>query len=179
MPTNVEIKARVADPAALERALLALRPRGPEILVQEDVFFACPDGRLKLRMLRDGRAELIHYEREAAAGPRPSRYTVAPTSAPAALRSILAATLGELGVVRKVRRLFLVGQTRVHLDSVEGLGDFLELEVVLRDGQSADAGASIARDLMRCLGVVPESLVRDAYFDLLRADAGAAGGRGR
>jgi hypothetical protein len=63
--------------------------------------------------------------------------------------------LGVVGVVRKTRTLYLVGQTRVHLDEVEGLGPFLELEVVLAPGQSAADGERIARDLMGRLGVRP------------------------
>lgn len=45
------------------------------------------------------------------------------------LCSLLDTALGSTGRVKKVRRLFLVDQTRIHVDSVEGLGDFAELEV--------------------------------------------------
>lgn len=169
MPVNIEIKARAADAAALERAVLALGPRGPQDIAQEDVFFACPDGLLKLRVLAPDRGELIRYQREAGTEPRPSHFTIAPTTDPAALRAILAAVLGELGVVRKRRRLYLVDQTRVHLDRVEGLGDFLELEVVLAAGQTREQGEAIARDLMARLGVGPRDLLGGTYFDMLRA----------
>lgn len=174
MPTNIEIKARVADAAALEAAVAALPASGPRVIAQEDVFFACRDGLLKLRVLAPDRGELIGYAREAGAQPRPSRYTIAPTSDPAALRIILAGALGELGVVRKVRRLYLAGQTRVHLDRVEGLGDFLELEVVLREGQAEAEGAAIAADLMRRLGVMSADLLSATYFEMLQAARPAA-----
>ncbi len=71
------------------------------------------------------------------------------------------------GVVRKERLLYMVGQTRVHLDSVEGLGHFVELEVVLRPGQSDDEGQAIARDLMARLGIREADLLETAYMDML------------
>jgi len=74
---------------------------------------------------------------------------------------------GAAGRVRKHRTLYLVGRTRVHLDRVEGLGDFLELEVVLAEGDSADAGVKEARGLMAALGLADDQLVEGAYVDLL------------
>jgi predicted adenylyl cyclase CyaB len=71
--------------------------------------------------------------------------------------------------VRKQRTLFLAGRTRIHLDRVEGLGDFLELEVVLAEGEPADAGVREARALMHALGVESSQLVEGAYVDLLAA----------
>ncbi|MCY1209149.1 hypothetical protein D9M72_207930 [compost metagenome] len=73
--------------------------------------------------------------------------------------------------MRKQRRLFLVGRTRVHLDRVEGLGEFLELEVVLQEGEPAEAGVAEAHALMARLGVAERQLVQGAYVDLLRAQA--------
>jgi adenylate cyclase class IV len=62
--------------------------------------------------------------------------------------------------------------TRLHLDRVDGLGDFLELEVVLRDGESTDAGTAVAHDLLARLQIAPTALVAGAYVDLLAASAG-------
>jgi predicted adenylyl cyclase CyaB len=148
MPTNIEIKAKVSDLPGLWAAIETLSDTPAEILDQEDVFFKVPTGRLKLRILGDDSGELILYHREDAPGPRPSRYLIAPTNNPAALKAILTSVLGVLGVVRKSRRLYWTGQTRVHLDDVEGLGQFVELEVVLRPVQSEDEGARIAQHLM-------------------------------
>ena len=72
-----------------------------------------------------------------------------------------------LGRVRKTRWLLQVGQTRVHLDRVHGLGDFMELEVVLHDGQSAAQGEALAEQLMAELGIAHEQRVAGAYLDLL------------
>jgi predicted adenylyl cyclase CyaB len=70
--------------------------------------------------------------------------------------------------VRKHRTLYLAGRTRVHVDRVEGLGDFLELEVVLDDGESVDAGTREAENLMATLGIEASDLVQGAYVDLPR-----------
>lgn len=173
MPTNIEIKARVRDSAALEAAVARLGAHGPTVLVQEDTFFAAPRGWLKLRRLAPDRGELILYARAAGRDPRPSDYSLAPTADPAALLRILSATLPVLGVVRKTRRLYLTGQTRVHLDAVEELGSFMELEVVLREGQTAADGTAIARDLMQRLGIADADLLDRTYFELLQEKAPA------
>jgi adenylate cyclase class IV len=86
-------------------------------LEQEDTFFVCPRGRLKLRQFAGcPQAELIYYERPESSGPRESRYIVHPTADPEGLREVLSAALGVRGVVRKRRTVYLIGQTRVHLD---------------------------------------------------------------
>ncbi|WP_231749848.1 class IV adenylate cyclase [Tautonia plasticadhaerens] len=92
---------------------------------------------------------------------------MAPTSDPLALRAILSSVLGVLGVVRKRRWIYLVRQTRIHLDRVEVLGDYLELEVVLRPEQDEGEGVVIAQDLMGRLGIGEDDLVEVAYVDLL------------
>jgi predicted adenylyl cyclase CyaB len=167
LPRNIEIKARVGALPRLQATVEALSDTPPEVLDQEDVFFPAPRGRLKLRILGDDSGELILYHREDAPGPRPSRYQIAPTSDPTALQAILTSVLGAIGVVRKRRWLYLIGQTRVHLDRVEGLGEFVELEVVLRPDQSEAEGVAIARGLMDRLGIAEDQLVEGAYIDLL------------
>lgn len=169
MSRNVEIKASVGDLAPIEARARAIATRGPEDLAQDDTFFACANGRLKLRELADGRGELIHYVRGDEAGPKVSDYTIAPTSAPADLRETLARAFGILGRVTKKRRLYVMDRTRIHLDQVDGLGTFVELEVVLGEKESAQDGRAVASDVMRKLGIGEEQLVTGAYLDLLAA----------
>jgi predicted adenylyl cyclase CyaB len=164
---NVEIKARVADPAALEARVAALADQGPVDIEQDDTFFNCPQGRLKLRQLARDRGELIHYQRPDQDGPKLSSFVIAPSADPAALREALTRALGSSGRVRKRRRLYLAGRTRIHLDRVEGLGDFVELEVVLGPGDDVAAGEAEARSIMQALGIHPDDLVQGAYVDLL------------
>ena len=168
MARNIEIKARVADLDALRARAAAIADSGPVEIPQDDTFFACAHGRLKLRVHGDGRGELIAYRRADDGGPKVSDYLLSPTASPDTLRDALARANGVEGRVVKHRTLFLVGRTRVHLDRVQGLGDFMELEVVLADGDDIEGGVREAHDLMARLGIPQDALVQGAYHDLLR-----------
>jgi homotetrameric cytidine deaminase len=162
---NLEIKARDSDPGrSLERALaLGAEDRGE--IVQRDTYFARVSGRLKLREQTPGRAELIQYRRPDEAGPRVSDYRIVP--APEGLGAALDAALGTVAVVEKRRRLLIADGVRIHLDRVEGLGEFVELEAVGHDDTAA-----IER-LRAELGIADDALVAGSYADLL-LDAPAA-----
>jgi adenylate cyclase len=169
MPRNVEIKARVTELAPIEARASKLAQQGPRLILQEDIFFYVPQGRLKLRKFDATHGELIYYEREDTLEPKESFYLRSATAEPDGLTETLKAALGLRGVVRKQRTLYLVGQTRVHLDQVEGLGDFVELEVVLGVGQSVEEGVQVAQGLMQALGIPTDGLITGAYLDLLEA----------
>ncbi len=168
MPRNIEIKAQVDDLASLATRAAAIADSGPTPIAQDDTFFACEQGRLKLRVFADHTGELIFYRRADQTGPKASFYRRTPTDDPDALRETLALAYGITGRVVKQRTLYLVGRTRIHLDRVRGLGDFLELEVVLREDEPEPAGEREAHELMARLGVDPDRLVDVAYVDLLR-----------
>jgi adenylate cyclase class IV len=176
MPRNIEIKARLRSIEALLPRASALAGSDAERIEQDDSFFTLQAGRgrLKLRQFADGSAELIHYHRDDSADAKASDYVRVPVPDAAALREALARACGLLGRVRKTRWLLLVGQTRVHLDRVEGLGDFMELEVVLRDTQSDAEGTAIAEALMHELGLAAAERLAGAYLDLLAASTGGS-----
>lgn len=167
MARNVEIKAQVDSLAAIEPLAAALSGQEPVSIAQDDTFFTCTHGQLKLRAFADGTGELIFYQRADDMGPKESFYVISPTDSPDTLREALTHAYGAIGRVKKQRTVFMAGRTRIHLDRVEGLGEFLELEVVLRDGESAAAGMEEARTLMDGLGVAPTQLLSGAYLDLL------------
>jgi predicted adenylyl cyclase CyaB len=177
MPRNVEIKARLTDFAATRALVAAAADRGPESLAQTDTFFAVPSGRLKLREVSDRPAELIFYRRPDTPGPSESQWAKATMPDADALRELLAGALGVRGQVVKRRTLFFVGRTRVHLDEVRDLGDFLELEVVLNEGEDPREGIAEAHRLLRRFGIPDDALVPEAYVDLLVAPRGMPGRR--
>ncbi len=152
---------------ALESAAERAAGAAPQVLVQTDTFFRVPSGRLKLREIDGASAELIHYRRDDRPGPRSCEYSIVPVADPAAMKSLLSAALGVRAVVRKRRRLYLVGQSRIHLDDVEGLGRFVEIEVVMKPGQTREAATQIVRDLAASLDIRDSDLVACAYVDLL------------
>jgi len=170
MTSNIEIKARVKDRTAMQNRIESFAGKHVEILNQEDTFFCVPIGRLKLR-IEDGGGQLIHYVREDMAGPKRSDYEIIRVTDAVGLKKVLAAALGVRGIVKKRRRLYIYRNTRIHLDQVDGLGDFIELEVV----QAARGIKKInpearAEELMKELGIMPEDLVDCAYIDLLEKE---------
>lgn len=167
MARNIEIKARIDSIESLLPLAVKIASEGPTEIFQDDTFFTCPNGRLKLRAFSEYEGQLIFYQRSDSAGPKESFYVISPISSPDTLRQALVLAYGEGGRVRKHRTLFLAGRTRVHLDRVNGLGDFLELEVVLAEGESNEIGISVAHELLKRLAVSPQQLVEEAYIDLL------------
>src|SRR5215204_3744415 len=137
---NVELKAHDPDPArTLERALAA-RAEDRGLIRQRDTYFAVRHGRLKLREEEPGGATLIAYDRPDAATERVSDYRLVPVAEPALLRDALVAATGVAVVVEKRRELLMWETVRIHLDEVDGLGAFLELEAV------AEPGSDLARE---------------------------------
>ena len=167
MPRNVEIKARIESVETLKPIAAGIADDAQVKIFQDDTFFRCPSGRLKLRTFSDDSGELIYYRRADERGPKESFYLVSQTAMPAILRESLSLAYGETGRVRKHRTLFLIGRTRIHLDIVENLGHFLELEVVLASDESVEQGVAEANRLMKLLGVQPSQLIEGSYVDLL------------
>ena len=172
MARNVEIKARIANLEALEARIAIVAEKGPAEIVQDDTFFNCNQGRLKLRTFPGGHGELIFYQRADESGPKESFYLISTTREPDKLREVLSQAYGSCGRVKKQRMLYFSGRTRIHVDRVENLGDFLELEVVLEEKDSLETGFREARSILADLGVEEEQLVEGAYVDLLeKSDA--------
>ena len=169
MARNIEIKARVADMVAIAQKAQAIAVDAPVAIRQDDTFFHCQQGRLKLRTFEDGTGKLVFYQRADAQGPKESFYHLTTTHEPQALRETLALAYGQSGRVTKQRTLFMAGRTRIHLDRVDGLGDFVELEVVLAEGDTVDGGVAEAHAVMAQLGIQASQLVEGAYLDLLAA----------
>ncbi len=167
MSRNIEIKARVANLESIRARAAALASGPAQIIDQTDTFFVVARGRLKVRAFADGSGELIAYERADEQGPKQSAYTRVECRDATALSEALARVLPRRGVVVKRRELFLVGRTRIHLDVVENLGCFVELEVVLAADESSERGHQEARDLIASLQIPETALVAEAYIDLL------------
>ncbi len=169
MARNIEIKAAVSDLAAIRSKALSLGAAPAETIHQTDVFFVVPRGRLKVREFSDGSGELIAYERADREEPKVSTYERVVCPDARALSDTLAAALPICGKVVKRREVLLVGRTRVHLDQVEHLGSFVELEVVMAPDDLVEDGVGEARELLQALGIPQDALVAEAYIDLQEA----------
>lgn len=168
MACNIEIKSRIRDFTSAKSLAEALSDVPGVLLRQHDTFYRVPGGRLKLRVVRPGGSELISYRRSDSTAPRLSEYWRSTVEDPASMNRLLTAALGTCGEVRKKRWLYLVGQTRIHLDRVEGLGDFLEMEYVLQEGEQDAAGRQEIEHLVDKLQIQQDDMVAVAYIDLLR-----------
>ena len=169
---NLEAKFRLDDPDGARRAALALGYTAGAGFIQRDTFFVVARGKLKLRE-QPPEAWLIHYERDRESGLMLSRYEIVPVADPTHTREMLARALGVLAEVRKHRTLLTRRNVRLHLDRVETLGGFGEIEALLGEGseQEAGAGASGARtavdELLGALGVGARDLIEVSYFELM------------
>ncbi|HWI72402.1 MAG TPA: cytidine deaminase [Baekduia sp.] len=169
---NVELKAHDHDPEATLTAALGHGAVDQGVLRQKDTYFAAREGRLKLRE-EDAGATLIAYARADAAAARTSAYHLVGVPDAAALTVALDASLGTVVVVEKFRRLLLWEGVRIHLDAVEGLGTWVELEAVApADSDLTDEHRKVA-ELRAVLGIKDEDVVATGYAALLLASGAA------
>jgi len=171
MKQNLEIKAKLLDRSTARAGALELGARKARTESQRDTFFHASKGRLKLRVVsgEGSGAWLIGYDRGDHSEARISSYTLVETADPQGLREALASTLGIRGEVLKPREILLWRNVRIHLDEVEGLGDYLEYEAVLSDavGEDAESSAQSLRTLCAAMGIGEAERVAVAYADLL------------
>lgn len=170
MPSNIEVKMKVRSLDAVESLALAAGATHEGLLVQKDVFYRCANGRLKLRAIAGDHAELIAYARNDQPSIRESSYDIARIPDAEALNEVLARALGVCGVVAKKRTLLLWRNVRIHLDRVEGLGEYIEFESVVGPTPASQARANLD-ELLGLLKLVDATVVPVAYVDLLAGEA--------
>ena len=177
---NVELKARLPDIAWARQVAGGLATARLPDQHQVDTYFVCRYGRLKLREIDGVRAELIGYERPDQQAPKASHYRLVPVSDAAAMKQLLAETLGIRLVVEKRREIYLHHHVRIHLDRVVGLGAFMEFEAVLGPEDDVAQGEAQLRSLQSLFGIAAADLITGSYADLAEAAAAAVrpGGTG-
>ena len=166
---NFELKVRRRN---LARDRATCRDLGAEFvarLTQRDTYFTVPRGRFKLREQDNGAAWLIAYVRPDARKARLCDYVLLPVAEPRQTRRLLAACMGTLAEVRKVRELFLAGGVRIHLDRVRGLGTFLEFEAVLEPGRTTSWAKKALARLSAAFALRPSDAVAGSYLDCILA----------
>ena len=172
---NLEAKFRLDDSRKARDRAIVIGYRQRSVLRQRDTFFGCASGKLKLRE-EDGRAMLIHYGRRTAEGLQLSTYEIVEVVDPENTRAILAAALGVIAEVRKERTLLVRANVRLHLDRVEKLGEFGEIEAVIPEGSDPGWSQAAVDELLAELQIGRETLIGVSYFEL--AAQGAGGARG-
>ena len=163
---NLEFKANCDSLDVLRQRLVALQAEHRRTMKQLDTYFNIPQGRLKLREISAHEATLIYYERSDLAKSRYSNYQICDIPEPMAFKQIATIALGVKAVIEKQRELWMFGDTRVHLDEVRDLGQFVELETVIRNQTEGEAQAE-HQLVKNALGITDEDLVSVSYSDLL------------
>ena len=163
---NLEFKANCESLDVLRQRLANFQAEHRHTMTQLDTYFNVPQGRLKLREIDTHKAELIYYERSDLAESRYSNYQICDVPEPMAFKQIATMALGVKGVVEKQRELWMFGDTRIHLDEVKDLGQFVELETVIHSQTEAEAQTEhqLVKDT---LGIKEEDLVSVSYSDLI------------
>jgi adenylate cyclase, class 2 len=165
MPTNLEIKAKYPSLVRARKISSALGARFSGTLNQTDTYFKVKQGRLKLREINGKELELIYYSRANDRGSRYSDYTVLELKKKEAAKRVLNSLFETMVIVKKKRVLFLYKNSRIHVDSVAGLGGFVEFEVLVVRGKKQ------ARQLMSFLrsefGIDSSMLIAGSYSDML------------
>lgn len=173
--TNIEIKARCQQLDHIRQLLLdrGAESRGTDH--QIDTYFNVPTGRLKLRQ---GNIEntLIFYQRTEQAGPKQSAITLAEVPPQSELKIVLAQALGVLVMVDKQRAIYFMGNVKFHLDTVVGLGTFVEIEVIDSDGShTLPQLRAQCEEYCRLFGLAPAEYIAASYSDLLLAQPPTVG----
>ncbi len=167
--TIVEIKARCTQ---AQRVRDYLRSHGADIKgvdYQTDTYFQVPHGRLKLR---EGRIEnaLIYYERADQESAKQSNVLLTKTQPDSALKAQLTQALGVLVVVKKQREIAFIDNVKFHIDNVEGLGHFVEIEAIDNEGVIDKEQLLVqCQSFQAGLDIQPHDLVAGSYSDLLLA----------
>jgi len=169
MALNIEIKAKTDDPEFIRNYLENRKTEFRGIDLQTDTYFNVQTGRLKLR---EGNIEnnLIYYSRPNVPGAKESNFQLAPVPDSKSLKEILTKSLGVKIVVRKKREIYFIKNVKFHIDEVEGLGTFAEIE-------ASDLYADLSKEelqdqcdfYLRELKIRDEDLVSVSYSDMLFA----------
>jgi predicted adenylyl cyclase CyaB len=167
MIRNVEIKARCQDPGPIRTYLSSQNADFIGTDNQRDTYFNVPAGRMKLRQGSIENA-LIHYRRNDQKGPKTSEVSLFPVTDGDKLASLLQAALGVRVVVDKVREIYFIGHVKFHIDSVQGLGSFIEIEAIDdTDQKSLDELRADCEYYIKAFGISVSDLLTHSYSDMV------------
>lgn len=165
---NLEIKAKCFHPQKVEAFLLSANARFVGTDHQTDVYFNCPNGRLKLRK---GNIEnnLIFYDRPNQKGPKQSNFQLTPVADAEAMQQLLTAAFGVKVLVEKKRRIYYINNVKVHLDELTGLGNFVEIEAgnLIDPSKTIDELTEQCTMLMEAFGIEQQHLIDKSYSDMV------------
>ncbi|MDZ7765027.1 MAG: class IV adenylate cyclase [Melioribacteraceae bacterium] len=163
MSQNIELKIKLETFNDILNILKKYEVQKEAVLKQRDIYYKQKDGLLKLRIYSTN-GEVIYYKRDESAKDRVSNYqilNVDPKEAEEFFKYIFETEVE----VKKVRFLYLYKNTRIHLDEVEGLGKFLELETVVKG--STEEGIDEFNSVVELLRLDTSKQLKSSYRTIL------------
>ncbi len=167
MPTIIEIKAHCQNPEKIKTILASKNALFKGVDHQIDTYFQVPNGRLKLR---EGNIEnhLIQYHRPNQAGPKKSSVTLYRTTPNTSLKTLLTNSLGIKVVVDKKRAIYFIDNIKFHVDVVQELGSFVEIEAISEDGSMPESQLlAQCKKYIQLFSISDKDLIEVSYSDLL------------
>lgn len=172
MPVNVEIKARTERTQFIREILTSRHAEYRGTDNQTDTYFHCAQGRLKLRQ---GNVEknLIFYRRPDQAGPKTAEVSLYKPDNSGDLKQLLSQALGVWKQVVKQREIYFIDNVKFHLDHVEGLGNFVEIEAIDTDGSiPVDKLREQCNFYLNLFEIQAEDLLDRSYSDMVTENSG-------
>lgn len=168
MPTCTEVKAYCKNKQRTKEILLSNSAKLQAIDHQTDTYFHSKTGRLKLREGNIG-THLIHYIREDQKACKKSKLIIYESKADSSLKEILEKTVGKKCVVNKIREIYQIENVIFHIDSVKGLGDFVEIEA-MDDNETipSEKLQEQCNHYIKLLEINAKDLLVESYSDLLQ-----------
>jgi predicted adenylyl cyclase CyaB len=164
---NLEAKFKLDDLERARKQAEAIGYQFKATLLQRDTFFRVAQGKLKLREEESG-ARLIFYGRSDSLHLKISNYEMVSIPDPEKTREIMTQALGTIATVSKTRVLLMRDNVRLHLDRVDRLGDFGEIEAVLNEHNNAERSRPAVDELLGVLVIKSDQLIAESYFEMLR-----------
>ncbi len=165
---NLEIKAKFSDLKYAEQIAIQIHAVKKWTRKQKDIYFITPKDKLKLRIVDDAVCDLIYYNRPENKKAEISNYKIYKTQKPQELLEILTDIFSIDIIVEKTRTLYLYENVRIHLDSVNQLGSFIEFEAVLDDKNDLNVSVDHLDFLSKKFNISDNQLVDTGYFELLK-----------
>jgi len=164
---NLEAKFKLYDLELARKRAEALKYEFKATMIQRDTFFRVNHGKLKLREEEAG-SWLISYGREDSIDLKLSNYQIVAVTPPDEMLAMMSDAIGVLATVRKTRQLLTRGNIRLHLDQVDGLGEFGEIEAVLGENGNLEDSRAAVEELLAALDVNRKNLIGASYYEMLR-----------
>ena len=164
---NLELKSVCHDLNKAVKICWQIGAKFGGILNQMDIYYNVPEGRLKLRNVNDDKFELIYYFRVDKGTEKESDYDIIKLNDEKDIKKILKESLGVRGTIKKKRELYLYQNVRIHLDTVRGLGKFIEFEVVCKNAGDLREAPEKIKYLKKVFAIKQISLIDRSYIDLI------------